>query len=261
MSDQQILVSSDGLTRLQSAIFDFARVEVASITQAVIGDLCSRPATGIFEEVMARHLWDEFCWELQEGPFDADMSLGGLRIGSLSGSFDDLLQASIIRCIERVAPYSKVLLSSLAFEEDDDSNEAHSLGNVWIDGIANLIIGQLNGRASQRNLSLIGPDRVDAIGYEISGSGVVWSVLSDRDEAMGLISLYADALIKPDGDLSELVDAMVDAFMATANENAEEAVCDLLGSFGEQVRSMLRDNDIIPSLHAMRASLLLQLDQ
>jgi hypothetical protein len=56
------------LARLQSAILDFARAEIVRIAQEVIDNLRSRPAAGTFDEVKARHLWDEYCWALQEGP-------------------------------------------------------------------------------------------------------------------------------------------------------------------------------------------------
>jgi len=78
MAEKQVTVSQDGLARLQSAAADFARTEIARIVQAVIDDLRSRPAIGIFNDVAARHLWDECCWALQEGPFDGDEVLGNV---------------------------------------------------------------------------------------------------------------------------------------------------------------------------------------
>jgi hypothetical protein len=189
------------------------------------------------------------------------MSYGDLPLGSLSDAFDDLVRACIIDAVEKLPRYAKVLLSGLAFEEDEDSDEDESLGGIWVDGIANLILGQVKDHAAQRHLDLIGPHRSDVIGYEISGSGMVWSALSDTGEAPGLIASHLDAMIDPDGDLSELADAMVDAFMAAAEENADGAVCDLLGHFDDQIRSLLHENDVLPSLKAMRAALLERLDR
>ena len=52
------------------------------------------------------------------------------------------------------------------------------------------------------------------IGYEIEGSGTVWSALSDRGEAMDLVAAHVDEMIDPDGDLSKLAAEMVEAFIA-----------------------------------------------
>jgi len=260
MADQLVEISFDGLTTLQSAISDFARSELARTAQGVIDALRSRPAEGTFGEVESRHLWDEYCWALQEGPFDVDMGWDDLRLDSLSGAFDDLMQASIMYAVERLPHYAKVFLSALAFEEDDDSDENESLGCIWVDGVANLILGQVNGRAGQRHLDLLGPHRGDVIGYQISGSGMVWSVLSDRGEARDLIAGHVASMIHPNGDLSELANAMVEAFIAAAAQDAEGATADLLRYCDNQMRSLVLENDVLPSLRAMRVVLLARLD-
>jgi hypothetical protein len=260
VTNEVIEVSLDGLIRLQSAVSEFARAELARIAGAVIHDLRSRPAEGTFDEVKARHLWDEYCWALQEGPFDDDMGWDDLRLGSLTGAFDDLARASIAGAVEGLPPYAKVFLSGLAFDEDEDPDQNESLGCIWIDGIANLILRQVNEQAGQRNLDLLGPHRGDVIGYEISGSGTVWSALSDMGEATDLIASHVNAMIDPDGDLAELADAMVDAYLATAEQEAEGAAADLLRHFDNQLRSLVLENDVLPSLRAIRTALLERLD-
>jgi hypothetical protein len=260
MTGQRVEVSLYGLARLRSAISDFARVEIAKIAQEVIDNLHSRPSNGTFDEVNARHLWDEYCWALQEGPFDDNMSFGDLPLTSLSDAFDELVRSCIIDAVEKLPGYANVLLSGLAFENDEDSDEDESFGGICIDGIVNLVLEQVNDRASQRPLGLIGPHRGDEIGYEISGSGMVWSELSETGEARDLIGSHVDAMIDPDGDLSELADAMVDAFMTAAGENADGAVCGLLSRFDHQIRSLLHEDDVLPSLKAMRGALLKRLD-
>lgn len=261
MAEDRVEVSRDGLPRLQSAAEAFARAEVDRIAGAVVDDLRARPANDTFGDVATRHLWDEYCWSLQEGPFDDDMGWDDVRLGSLSGAFEDVVRASIQTEVEKLPRHALVFLSAQAFEEDDDSDEEESLGSIWIDGIVSLVLDELNSRASRRTLDLIGPHRGDVIGYEVEGSGMVWSVLSDRGEAVDLIASHCDALIDPAGDLSDLADEMVEAFMAASAEDDEGEVFSVfLERFEDDVRALVRDKDVLPSLEDMRAGLLDRLD-
>lgn len=176
MAEEAVNVSGDGLARLQSAAAEFARAEIARIVEAVLVDLRSRPAVGTFGDVTARHLWDEYCWALQEGPFDDDMDWDEVRLGSLSGAFDDLVRTSIQTELEKLPKHALVFLSVQAFEEDADSDEEEEIGSIWVDGVVSLVLDEVNARASRRNLDLIGPHRGDVIGHEIEGSGMVYSI-------------------------------------------------------------------------------------
>ena len=115
----------------------------------------------------------------------------------------------------------------------------------------------VNGIACRRNLDLIGPDRGDALGYDIEGHGLVWSALSEREEAMDLIAGHVDTMIDPDADLSALATEMVDAYMGAAKEVAENTLlAEFLERFEVRIRSLIRENDVLPSLEDMRGGLL-----
>ncbi len=261
MAEDRVEVSQDGLLRLQSAAEAFARAEVAQIAGAVIDDLRAQPANETFGDVAARHLWDEYCWSLQQGPFDDDIGWDDVRLGSLSGAFDNVVHASIQNEVEKLPWHALVFLSAQAFEEDADSDEEGSLGSIWIDGIVSLVLEEVNTLASRRTLDLIGPHRGDVIGYEIEVSGKVWSVLSDRGETMDLIASHCDSLLDPDGDLSGLANEMVEAFMAAAEEDHEGEVFSIIVEhFEDEVRTLFREKDVVPSLEDMRARLLDRLD-
>lgn len=261
MTEHRVEVSRDGLSRLQSAAEAFARAEVDRIAEAVVDDLRSQSANDTFGDVVARHLWDEYCWSLQEGPFDDDMDWDDVRLGSLSGAFEDVVRASIQAEVEKLPKHALVFLSARAFEEDDDSDEDESLGSIRIDGIVSLVLDEVTSRASRRTLDLIGPHRGDVIGYEVEGSGMVWAVLSDRGEALDLLASHCDALLAPDGDLSDLVEEMIEAFMVAAAEDDEgEVFSILLEHFDDEVRALVREKDVVPSLEDMRAGLLDRLD-
>lgn len=253
-------ISLDGLVRLQSAADDFASAEAKRIVHAVIDGMRARPAQDMFGDVAARHMWDEYCWSLQEGPFDDDMGWDDVQLRSLSGAFEGTLRAVIEAEIEKLPRHTQVFLSAKAIEDDFDMEE-DALGSIWLDGMVALIIVGVNSEASDRNLDLIGPARGDVIGFEIEGSGTVWSVLSDRREAMDLVQLHVDKLIDPDGDLSELAAEMVDAYIAAAREEADgTTVSEFFDNFEDQIRSLLTERDVMPALEDMRAGLLERLD-
>lgn len=260
MTDDMTEVRLDGLVRLQSAAHDFAAAEAKRIVGTVIEDLRGRPAQGMFGDVAARHMWDEYCWSLQEGPFDDDIGWDDVRLGSLSGAFEGMVRAVIEGEIENLPRHVQVFLSAKAIEDDLDMDE-DALGSIWLDGMVALIVEGVNSKASRRNLDLIGPARGDVIGYEVEGSGTVWSALSDRGEAMDLVQSHVDEMIDPEGDLSELAAEMVDAYIAAAREEADgTTVTEFFDNFEDQIRDLLTDRDVLPALEDMRAGLLERLD-
>lgn len=262
--DERENLDREGLNSLATAAMGFARAEIDRIAVGVVSQLQKQPAVGVFEDVAARHLWDEYCWALQEGPFDDEIGWEEVRLGSHSSAFDDTARAWIQCEVEKLPDHALVLLSVRAMEEGQAGfTERHGLGSIRIDGIVSAILDQVNAKASSRRLELIGPHRGDAIGLELEGSGMVWSILSDRGEAMDLVCGYVDELIDPVGDLSKLASEMVDAFVLAAREEGDSwggALPEFLERFEAQVRVLVYENDVLPSLEAMRASLLEQWD-
>jgi hypothetical protein len=181
MTEEMVQVSLEGLVRIQSAAKAFARAEIIRIAEVVVADLRCRRIVGFFDDVAARHMWDEYCWELQQGP----------------GNWADTLRALISGEVEKLPKHALIFLSLYAFEEDADSDEQELLGTIWLDGIVNTVADEIDRRARQRNLDLIGPHRGDLIGYEIEGFGMVWSALSERGEATDLIAGHVDTTLTP----------------------------------------------------------------
>ena len=227
----------------------------------MIADLRSSPAIGMFDEVAARHMWDEYCWTLQEGPFDKECAGEELQRGSLSGTWNDTVRALVNGELEKLPRYTLIFLSAHAFEISADIDEKGAVGSIWIDGIIEFVMKKINERASRRTLDLIGPQRGDVIGYEIEGIGMVWSALSDRDETIDIISGHTNTMIDPEANLAFLAAEMVEAFIAAANEEAEGNVLSaFLERFADDVRSLLLEKDCLPSLEYMRAALIERLD-
>lgn len=262
MTEEMVQVSLDGFVRLQAAAGEFARQEIDRVREAVIAELRSRPAAGLFSDVAARHMWDEYCWILQEGSLDDELNLGGLGLGSLSDNWDEPLGALVSGELEKLPEHALIFLSAYAFEGDCERDENESLGSIWVDGIANLVVENINDRASQRNLHLIGPHRADVIGSELEGGGSVWSALSDRGEATELIAGYVDMMIDPNADLAGVAAILADTFLSAAREEAEGGMLtDFIDRFAGDIRRLLIEKDILPGLDDMRNRLIERLDE
>jgi hypothetical protein len=261
MADDKVEISIDGLSRLQSAARDFARAEIERIERVVIEELRSRPAVGLFDEVHARHSWDEYCWALQQGPFDDTIILADMGLGSISGAFDSFLNAFILAEVEKLPKHALTFLSALAVEEDVDSDEKECLGCIWTDGIVKLVTEAVNEHGSRRKLDLIGPDRAHVIGYEIDGAGFVWAVLGCT-LATSLVSGQVDAMIDLDADISDLAEEMIETFLAQVRQEEEGGIfVEFLDYFEEQFRSIIIECDVLPCLREMRQNLLEALDR
>jgi hypothetical protein len=182
-------------------------------------------------------------------------------IGSFSNAFDDVATACAHQQVEKLPKHAQIFCSARAFEEDSTIH-SDALGGIWIEGIVNLVLEEVKSRGSRRNLNLIGPDRGDEIQSEIEGSGLVWSALSDRDEAMEIVSSNAEKMINPKSNLSAVADELVEAYMVAANEEADDTIlADFLERFDTQIRALIKDADVLPALEDMRASLLERLDE
>ncbi|CAJ0860759.1 hypothetical protein AMST5_01331 [freshwater sediment metagenome] len=257
---ERIQDDRDGLMRLRSAALDFAHEEAKKIAQLVIDHMRSQSPVGIFGDLAARHMWDEYCWAVQEGPFDVDFGIDGVGFGSVSDAWEAQLRGMVQSELQKLPKHAMAFLSALAFEEEVDGDAEEFIGYISIDGVSKIIIQLVDERASsRRNLELIGPNRGDAIGYHIEGSGIVWSVL---DDASDTISGYVDEMIDPDANLSRLAEMMVDQFMIVLAEGDENtAFTALLERFRSDIRTLVLEKDVVPSLDDMRASLINVLDE
>jgi hypothetical protein len=248
--------------RLPTAARTFVHAELRRLADAVIDRLRDEPATGIFCDVAARHLWDEFCWALQEGPFDLELGTedprGGLSysFGTISDAADDTVSGYVLVEAEKLSLPLLELLTAYALDQDDSTAFFGGPGGVWIDGVVKLAMNEIEERAAARRLDLIGPDHAEAICYEVEGHGVIWDVLRGQGEAMDYASIHADALIHPDASLASLARDVLEAFFRVVRESDEEPIFGrLLAEFEEEIGAVLLEKDIRPGLEAMRDGL------
>ena len=177
MPDDDRKIDDDGLARLLSAAESAARSEFKRIVEATIADLQSQSPIGIFGDVAARHMWDEYCWTIQDGPYDDNF----LGFGSLSENWNSTVKSFVSTKLEVLPDHLLVLLSLYASEQRSDGVDDYRIGCICLETIESVIMDEIARKASGRNLDLIGPHRGDAIGYEVSSEGLVGSALSNAD--------------------------------------------------------------------------------
>lgn len=91
MQEIETVAVQSELDAIRTAAIHWAKPEVEHAARAVIADLTKRPALGAFGDIAARHLWDEYCWNHQEGPFGDDLGWDGVSLGSIAAAFEDLV--------------------------------------------------------------------------------------------------------------------------------------------------------------------------
>jgi hypothetical protein len=209
----------------------FVRAEVRRLAKTTIDDLRSRPAMGYFGDIAPQHFWDEYCWNLQEGPFDDE-------------DWDDLVLASLHVDAAKLLPHTLRLLSAMAIENEPESCLINGNDGVWMDGIASLALEDVKDCASKRDLGLIGPNRIEEFLWNYGGSGLIWTTLSNAGEIEDLVSEHFDELVSKDDDTSDLVDKMTDLFLESAIADAEntEFLHYFFDNIGDDIKPIIRDS-------------------
>ncbi|WP_157375469.1 hypothetical protein [Alcanivorax hongdengensis] len=253
MTSDRMEIDAQGMAQLLSAAESAARPEVERMVAAVIGGLREMPPVEMFGEIASRHMWDEYCWLLQTGPYDEDFTGFG---GSLDQGCNDLLRSIIEAEIETLPRHAKVFLSIYAAEriEHDDEYEP---GSIWIDGIASLLVEEVSEKASHLNLDLIGPHRGDVISSELSSEGVVCSALSDAGLFSEILASHVDVMIDPEADLSSIAHELVDAYVGLIVDETESSMdlSELFERFGSDIKTLLIEKDVLPDLVNMHGEL------
>lgn len=263
MQEIETVAVQSELDALRTTALHWAEPELERAARAVIADLTKRPALGTFGDLAARHLWDEYCWNHQEGPFGDDLGWDGVSLGSSAAAFEDLALTAAMAELEGLPRHVLALLSALASELSTDLeewDEPMSPGTVWPDALAKLVVEKVNAFASRRSLDLIGPNRSECIRSETKGGGIVWDFLAERGEAWDIAVEYVDDLVDPESDLEPLADALVEGFISAAgSETAHSALSDFFSDYKAELQKILFDYALV-NVTGMRAELVISLD-
>jgi hypothetical protein len=208
---------SESEQTLLAAIRVFSREEVRRIGNSVIARLQDITPSELFGDIRARSVWDEYCWNMQEGPFDADEWSGVVRFGSVSQRLEDMVadaaEAEVAQLQPRTLDLINIGLGSIPrpaqmlpenWEDDDilddDPPSALLLAEV---------IDWIQGSAAQEDLRVIGPDRGaavwDRIGQNARDETYIMAWLADLDTAAGFTETHVDTLADPASDLGPLI--------------------------------------------------------
>ncbi|MGT2430354.1 hypothetical protein ACU4HD_19565 [Cupriavidus basilensis] len=257
MTKDHTQIDTNCISQLLCAVESAARPEVDRIVEAVINQLQSRSPIDTSGDVAARHMWDEYCWVLQEGPYDDDV----MGFGSLPGNWDSTVRSFVSSEIEILPRHLQVFLSVYASEHGSHADE-YELGSIWVGAIESVIMEKIAKKASRRNLDLIGPHRGDVIGYEVSSKGLVCSAIASADLLSEILASHVDTMIDPDADLSAIALEMIDAYMALISTEAESSpeLSEFLERFEDDIKTLLTEKDVLPTLGDMQGEILDLLD-
>lgn len=168
-----------------------AEPELEKLVQTSIASLRDMDAVGLFGDTAARHLWDEYCWQLQEGPYDDD----DIGFGSTSRNFDEVLDTVITGALDELPKHTLLFLSIYTRNDAGDAKDPETIGGIRHDDIAAAVLERVEQAASRRNLDFIGPARCDVIPMEISLGGLIGEALSHTGETSDFLSEYVDQLL------------------------------------------------------------------
>ena len=246
-------------TRVLSAARAAALFQVEQIVKAVIAAMQKMDASGLFCEILARHAWDEYCWQLQEGPFDDD----DIGFGSTSKNFGVILETFIDAEIEKIpAPIKQLLVAYIC--EEGQLCDGCGVCDCSLEDVKEFLLEQVNEIASRRSLGLIGPDRAQLISYEHALGGLVGEAFTESGEHSELLSLHADDLMMSASLAHKQVSAeLLDHYMGLLNVAAEdsEALTGLLSRFDAEIRDMVMEKELWPHVEELAGQLQESLDE
>lgn len=248
MTDKVKPVDYDALQRLQAVAVSTGKAEMEKLIRLVVADLCGTGPFGVFDDVLARHAWDEVCWCQQEGPYMVNL--------------ESMVRAVVSNTLDQTVDHTLVCLTAHSQNELGELDESGELavGEICRYDIENFAYQRLQEEARKPNVGPIGHSRADELGFHLVSNGVVFSELPE-DELTGALLESLGELIDSGSDLSMLADTLAQAFLDHLdNESESFGLSALRTKFAPDLRKLLSERDILPDLIGSRANLLEALD-
>jgi hypothetical protein len=237
---------SDAVARLQEVVATTGMVELNKLMRVVIDSLKERSPYGMFDDTLIRHLWDEYCWNYQEGP------------GLYNDEFEDVVMAFIDTALNRAGTHAQICMTAYSLEQLDSDfyGEEPMSGTIDKESICRVCMDKIKVAAGSRNLDLLGYNRCYVIGGYVTADSPAFSSY-DSDS----LAAYIDELIDPDGDLESIADEIAVRFLSgLSEESGNPDLDDFFDRYGDEISAMIKTKEIIPALEELRSELLAELD-
>lgn len=259
MNHNTIEVAADDYDRFVHAARAAAAPELDNLVRTVITALREMDAVGLFGGLAARHLWDEYCWQLQEGPYDDD----DVGFGSTSSNFREILSTTINGALDALPKHTLLFLSIYARNDIDDADDPDGIGSISRGDIATAVLEGVEKIASRRNLDFIGPYRGDVIPMEISLDGLAGDALSEADGQSDFLSEHIeDLLVGGEEEITHISHALLERYMELLHEDEDgRMLSTLLERFEKQIKALVLEKDIRPAVEDAVAQLEAALDK
>lgn len=157
MTETEQTVDPEWLTVLSathSAVLDYAAVEFDKLVQRVIYRMQRFPAVGIYSDhYRYKSAWDEYCHEVQNGPFDLPGHLGF----SPSSAWKESVEAWVMGVISSIPQHQSVLLTIAAMRHESLCEIADVAGSSFTDALCEELTNMLSEQASMRDLDRFDP--------------------------------------------------------------------------------------------------------
>lgn len=144
----------DDDTRIRNACYEavlrFGAARLEKLGEKVIWHMRRAPASGIWgDDYGYRTLWDEYCHDVQEGPFDEAFMEG---LPSVSSAFDMSALAYIEQQVDALDREEAILLTFRAVESLDDPDTADMAGSMCREGLISAILAFVREEAGNADL-------------------------------------------------------------------------------------------------------------
>lgn len=246
MNYETIQVPTGDYDRFVQAACAAAATEMEKLVQATISTLRGMDAIGMFGDIAARHFWDEYCWQLQEGPYEDD----DIGFGSTSRNFEEVLDVLITEALDELPQHTLLFLSIYTRNDLDAESESDSIGGISRDDIASAVLERVTEAASRRNLNLIGPYRGDAIPLEISLDGLAGEALSEVGEHSDFLSEHVDQMLAGGAsNISDISHALLERYVELIHEDEDGVLLQaLFHRFENDIKALVLEKDIRPAV-------------
>lgn len=233
------------------------RAEMEKLTDAVIESLKKQPAIGLNEDVVTRHLWDEFSWCREAGLLLSQFMpvIGAFVSSELETASRERFQALTAYSVENTSA------GDYYTHPEGEQDEVPPVGIVSESAVIEACLESIQDRAYKRNVHLLGNEMLYEVSPYITLPGGECEDLLNSDEFTEVICRDLLAVIDPERSMLEMAGELADMCLAALEKReAPDGFTGELERHKGKVRGQMVQQDILPALVETRAAILAVLD-